>query len=138
MSTFSDLDHLSTVLFGKTRRRVLAELFGHPDQPMYVRQLARATGAGLGAIQQELHLLCGAGILTRTVQGRQVYYQVDRECPAFVELRSLIVKTVGAGGMLAKALTPLAGRIDVALVFGSVARGQNVGRATSTSWWSAR
>lgn len=123
MSTFGDLDRLSAVLFGKTRRRVLAELFGHPDQPMYVRQLARATGAGLGAIQQELHLLCGAGILTRSVRGHQVYYQADRECPVFNELRNLIAKTVGAGGVLAMALGPLAGQIDVAIVFGSIARG---------------
>jgi DNA-binding transcriptional ArsR family regulator len=39
----------------------------------------RRTGAGKGAVQRELRRLSDAGILTRSVRGREVYYQADRQ-----------------------------------------------------------
>ena len=46
----------SVVLFGRTRRRVLALLLGHPDERLYLRQIVRQSGAGLGAVQRELQV----------------------------------------------------------------------------------
>ncbi len=98
-------------------------LLGQPDEAIYLRQLARVVGMGLGAVQQEVRRLSEAGILLRIVRGHQVYYQANPECPIFNELRSLILKTAGVGDVLAKACRPLAARIRVALLFGSVVRG---------------
>ncbi len=123
MSTNARTDSLSEALFGKARRRILAALLGQPDEAIYLRQLARVVGMGLGAVQQEVRRLSEAGILLRIVRGHQVYYQANPECPIFNELRSLILKTAGVGDVLAKALRPLAARIRVALLFGSVVRG---------------
>lgn len=122
MSTGYDSLAAST-LFSKNRRAVLALLFGHPDETFYVRQIARACGPGMGAIQRELAQLTAAGILRRTVSGHQVYYQANPECPIFAELKSLVAKTVGVADVLRAALTPLADRIAVAFVFGSVVHG---------------
>ncbi|HOC19150.1 MAG TPA: nucleotidyltransferase domain-containing protein [Vicinamibacterales bacterium] len=112
------------MLFGSTRRRVLAWLLGHPDEAYYLRQIARQTGAAVGAVQRELKLLTAAGLVRRTVQGRQVYFQADREAPIFPELRGLFAKTAGLVDILRDALAPLGDRIQVAFVFGSAARNE--------------
>jgi predicted nucleotidyltransferase len=128
MSTTSRAIHeereLASVLFGQTRLRVLGWLFGHPDEAYYLRQIVRQTGAAHGAVQRELAALTGAGVLRRTVRGRQVYFQANRESPVFPELQSLLMKTTGAVDVLREALAPLADRIAVALIFGSAARGE--------------
>jgi len=114
----------SAVLFGRTRRRVLALLFGHANERFYLRQIVRLSGAAQGAVQRELHLLAGAGILRRTVEGRQVYFQANRESPIYPELQALLFKTAGLVDVLHEALAPLADQIRVAFVFGSAARGE--------------
>jgi predicted nucleotidyltransferase len=119
----------AAVLFGSTRRRVLAWLLGHADQAYYLRQIARQTGAAVGAVQRELELLTAAGLVRRTVHGRQVYFQANRDAPIFPELRGLFAKTAGMVDILRDALAPLRDTVQVAFVFGSAAR--NELRATS-------
>jgi predicted nucleotidyltransferase len=114
---------LSAVLFGKTRQAVLALLYGHPDEPFYLRQVARLTRAGHGAVQRELSSLVEAGIIQRSARGRQIYYAADRECPIFSELQQLIIKTAGVADVLRSALASLENRIDLAFIYGSFARG---------------
>lgn len=117
-------DHLADALFGRTRQLALSWLLGRPDQAFYLRELVRLTGAGQGALQRELHVLTRAGIIQRTIRGRQVYFQADRGCPIFEELRSVLAKTAGLGDVLRNALAPLTDRIRVAFVFGSMVRGE--------------
>jgi predicted nucleotidyltransferase len=124
MSTASSDSNLSTALFGRTRRTILALLYSHPDEPHYLRQLVRSAGLGIGAVQREVKRLTEAGILRRTVRGHQVYYQANPECPLFRELKSLVVKTAGVGDILRDALASLAGRIRVAFIYGSVGRSE--------------
>jgi len=78
----------------------------------------------VGGIQRELDRLTKAGILRRTVRGSQVYFQANADCPIFEELKALVVKTVGAADVLRAALAPLGDRIQVAFVFGSMARAE--------------
>ena len=85
----------ATVLFGTTRRRILGWLLGHPDESFYLRQIVRNSGAALGAAQRELEQLTGAGLLLRSVQGRQVYFQANRAAPIFPELQGMFAKTEG-------------------------------------------
>lgn len=103
---------------------MLGWLLGHADEPYYLRQIARHTGTAVGALQRELELLTSAGILRRTVQGRQVYFQANREAPIFPELQGLFAKTAGLADVLRDALASLGKRIVVAFVFGSAARGE--------------
>lgn len=115
---------LAATLFGKTRRAMLAQLYSHPDEAFYVRQLIRAAKGGLGAVQRELKELTEAGIIQRQVRGRQVYYQANSRCPIYAELRGIVLKTTGVGDVLRGHLALLADRVRVALVYGSVARGE--------------
>ena len=124
MSTMPDTDYLSKTLFSKTRRAVLSLLYSHVDDTYYLRQIVRAAGVGLGTVQRELKQLSDAGIIRRIVRGRQVYYQANPQCPVFAELKNLVVKTVGVGAAIQAALTPLGDRIDVAFIYGSIARSE--------------
>ncbi len=129
MSTAERNVSLSSILFGKARRAILSLLYSHPDESFYLRQIARVTGVGLGPVQRELKQLTDAGIIRRSVQGRQVYFQANQDCLIFRELKSLIAKTAGVAEILNAALAPIADRISAALVYGSVARGEESSRS---------
>lgn len=124
MSTWCENDNLSATLFGKTRLAVLSLLYTQPDETFYWRQLVRAAGVGLGAVQREVRRLSDAGIIRRMVRGRHVYYQANSQCPVFEELRRLVVKTAGVGDILRSGMALLADRINFAFVYGSVACGE--------------
>lgn len=120
---------LVDVLFGAYRRQILGLLLLRPDESFYVREIARLTGVSAGSLHRELKLLTDAGLLRRTVAGNQVRYQVDRTCPIQEELAGILRKTAGLADVLREALSPLATKIRVALVFGSVAQAKE--QATS-------
>ncbi len=120
---------LSRILFGRARGAILSLLFGHAEETFYLRQIVRASGYGLGPVQRELRLLTEAGIIRRTVSGRQVYFQANPDSAVFPELKSLIVKTSGVGDELRKALSTIAGRIKTAFLYGSIARGEEKQRS---------
>ncbi|MCC6741398.1 MAG: nucleotidyltransferase domain-containing protein [Planctomycetia bacterium] len=114
----------ASALFGATRRRVLGWLFAHPGESFYLREIARRSGAALGAVQRELAALTAAGILERSARGHQVFFSANPVSPIFPELQSLLVKTTGVRDVFLAALAPLADRIRLALLFGSAARGE--------------
>ncbi len=124
MGTLVTQDVLCSALFGETRRAVLALLFSRPDESFYLREVVRWAGTGRGAVQRELARLEQAGIVRRRRRGSQVHFQASAECPVFGELRGFVLKTVGLVGVLRAALSPLAERIRVAFIYGSVARGE--------------
>lgn len=124
MNTNTAHKDISSLLFGKTRRAILSLLYGHPEESYYLRQIVRIVGFGLGAVQREVKLLTDAGIIRRRTSGHQVYFQANTDSPVFKELKSLITKTVGIGDTLHTALSSFNDRIRVALVYGSVARGE--------------
>ncbi len=123
MSTKEVPDNLSTALFGKTKRALLALFFSNPEESYYLRQITRITAAGQGSVQRELKKLAEAGIIERFEQGRQVYFRAKRNCPIFDELRGLTLKTAGLVEVLRSALSPVTDKIDLAFVYGSQARG---------------
>ena len=124
MSTESEINKLGATLFGKTRRTVLALLYSHPDESFYLRQIARVTGAGMGSLQRELKQLSEAGVIQRSEIGRQAFFKANSDCPVFLELRNLIIKTFGVADVLRAALSPLAETIQVAFIFGSMVSGE--------------
>jgi predicted nucleotidyltransferase len=75
-------------------------------------------------VQRELQKLTEGGVLRRSVEGRHVFFQVNRESPIFGELHMLLLKTAGIVDVVREALAPLADRIRVAFMFGSAARGE--------------
>jgi predicted nucleotidyltransferase len=114
---------IGAALFGRTKRKMLAMFYMHPERTFYLRQIVRGLGIGQGSVQRELARLTGAGLLVRTVVGSQVHYQANMSSPVFGELKALMVKSAGAADLLREALAPLADRVKVAFLYGSLARG---------------
>lgn len=120
-------DHrLSDLLFpAHTRRKALSLLLLHPDRSLHVREIARLVDAPAGTVLKELDRLQAAGLLTKQRVGNQVQFAADTSHPVYVELSGLLRKTVGLADVLKDALAPLADRIQLAFVFGSMARGSD-------------
>ncbi|MGC1869762.1 MAG: nucleotidyltransferase domain-containing protein [Acidobacteriaceae bacterium] len=114
---------LAHLLFGQTRGRLLATLYGTPDETFFVRQLARRVEVSVGSVQRELMTLADAGLVVRSQIGNQVFYRANRHHPVYAELQALLAKTAGIFHQLSEALAPLANEIEFALVYGSFARG---------------
>lgn len=74
-------------------------------------------------MHRELSKLAKVQVLIREVSGNQVCYKANPKFPIFIELASILRKTSGLADVLADALAPLAGKIEVAFVFGSAGRG---------------
>jgi len=129
MGTQATAVSIGSALFGKTRLAILALLYGQADRAFYLSEIVRLVGAGHGAVQRELARLARAGLLMRTEQGQQVYFQANPEAPVFDELRGLVRKTAGIVDLLRLSLESLATRIRTAFVFGSVARGEETARS---------
>lgn len=114
----------SDLLFpNQYRRKVLGLLLMRPDQQIHLRELARVIGAAPGTLKKELDALCGVGLLRAERVGNQVRFCANTAHPVFPELQALIRKTIGLADALRLSLAPLAGRIDAAFVFGSMASG---------------
>jgi len=82
------------------------------------------TGIPAGSLHRELKALAEAGLLLFARQGNQVRYRANTACPIYEELASIFSKTIGLAGILRDALAGLADRIELALVFGSLAAGR--------------
>ena len=76
-----------------------------------------------GTLNKELARLHDAELLERERVGNQLFYWANRAHQVYAELAGILAKTVGLADVLADALAPLAPKIGVAFVFGSMARG---------------
>jgi predicted nucleotidyltransferase len=117
MSTSSTLD----VLMPKTRQRLLGALFSRPARAWYAAELAEHVGVLRSGVQRDLKALTAAGLLKSYRKGHMVFFQANEQAPVFPELHGLILKTVGLVEAIRDALSPVAGEIELAFVYGSIA-----------------
>jgi predicted nucleotidyltransferase len=113
---------LAGALFSTTQQRMLGLLFGQPDRRFFANELIALTGSGSGAVQRELRRLTGSGLVNSTKEGSRRYLQANAVAPLFSELRSIVLKTVAASEPLKSALSPLVPQIELAFIYGSVAK----------------
>lgn len=111
-------------IFGSgIRAKVLAWLYMHHDESFFVRQLATILKEDPTNLSRELSNLDKAGILSSTRQGNLKYFQANKNCSFFNELKGLILKTVGVVGDLKSSLEKLPD-IKYAFIYGSYAKGE--------------
>jgi len=120
---------LSDALFSKVQARVLGLLFGNPDRSFYANELFRLAGSGTGAGVRELARLSASGLITVNKIGNQKHYQANREAPIFEELRGIVLKTFGMADVLRQGLLPMADKISVAFIYGSIAKGSDTAKS---------
>jgi predicted nucleotidyltransferase len=119
----------AAALFGKTRRQVLALLYGQPERSFYLREVAARAGGGMSQVQTELARLTAAGLVLREKRANQVHFRANRAAPIFNELQAIVTKTFGVAGVLRAALAAHARRIRHAAIYGSVAKGTATSRS---------
>lgn len=110
---------LSSIL-PRTTQTVLAATILRPEKEWYLSDLAHHLHVTPSSMQRLLPRLTKAGILIRRTDGNRVYYQADTACPIFKELTAILTKTVGIVDPLRDALRPLASKISLAFVHGSM------------------
>jgi len=120
---------LADALFSSTQQRVLGLLFGQPERSFFASEIIDRLKAGSGAVQRELRKLAESGLLDVSRVGNQKHYQANPDSPIYAELHALVRKTVGLAEPLREALEPAGDAVELALVYGSVAKG----RATAAS-----
>ena len=113
-------------LFPAVRQEVLAATLMHGERWWYLSDLATALDRTPSSLQRELARLTGAGILETRQEANRTYYRPDADCPLLADLTGLVAKTVGVADVLRRAIAPLAPRIEWALIYGSLARGEEI------------
>jgi len=114
---------LADALFTTTQQRLLALLYGQPERSFFASELIQLTRSGSGAVQRELKRFASSGLVSVTPLGRQKHYQANPDCPVFEEVSGIVRKTLALAEPIRRALEPLAARIRLALVYGSVVEG---------------
>jgi predicted nucleotidyltransferase len=128
MDAVNNLAPLDTI-FPSVRAGILSAIFLEPRRWWFLSELARHLDAGPSSLQRELESLVESGILERREDGRRVYFRANAGSPVFADLRGLVEKTAGIVPALSRALGPFEDCIELAFIYGSIARGQE--RASS-------
>jgi len=117
------MTQLSDALFTTTQQHVLALLYGKPETSFYLKEILRMMGMGVATIKRELSRMTAAGILTLQKIGNQHHYQANPACPIYMELLGIVRKSIGLVAVLQDALLSMDDVLNLAFVYGSVAKG---------------
>lgn len=120
MRTQATLD----ALFPTVRAGVLSATLLQPERWWFMTELARHLGVRPSSLQRELDSLVVSGFLVRRQDGRRIYFKANADSPLFPELKGLMEKTSGIVPTLRPALRKFEDKIELALIYGSVARGE--------------
>jgi len=115
---------LEELFSSQARVAILKLLLLNAGRRFYLREIASLTEQPVRAVQRELPKLERIGLVSHEVDGNRKYYRVNRDCPIFPELKSIFLKTVGMGDALTEHLGRSEGKIEVAFIYGSYARGE--------------
>jgi predicted nucleotidyltransferase len=100
------------------QERLLGELFVFADSPISLSELASRAGTSLGGAHKEVERLESSGLVTSRVVGRNRLIEADQSSPVYLELRGLLLKTLGPEPLLRSALAEVDG-IQEAFIYGS-------------------
>lgn len=111
-------------LFPDVRGRILAATLTRPEKPWYLSELSTFLHTQPSSLQREVDTLSKAGILEQWRDGRRVYLKPDTQSPVFPDLKSLFDKTTGLIPVLQQTLEPFGEKLQLAFLYGSMARSQ--------------
>ncbi len=110
-------------LFGsRARAEVLRILFGIAHEEVYLAEIARRSGMAEQGVDEQLRIFFALGLVTSRPDGNRRYFRANAEHPFFPELCAMVRKSSGLRDIVAEALT--SPRIEVAFIFGSIAKGE--------------
>jgi predicted nucleotidyltransferase len=112
-------------LFTQPQSKVLEWVFGQPERWYHIQELIRLTSLASASLQREVKRLHVAGLVVEERIGNLRRVKANPDSPVFADLANLVRKTMALGAIpaITDALRPLASSLQLALVFGSVAKG---------------
>lgn len=116
-------DLMAELLGGASRYRVLRCLYGQPERPFRVRELAMEAGVDPGNTSRWLRRWVDVGLLESSVQFGQTVFRASGD-PTLKPLRALLQQDHTTVRVLREAVSQLGGGVHAAAIFGSVARGE--------------
>lgn len=114
---------LERLFSSSARVKLLTLLLLNPGQSFHIRQLARRLDCSYSNVRRELQNLTELGLLTRQTVANAVQFSANESHFLYDDLRSILLKTEGLGDVIRGRLVPT-GQVDLALVYGSTAKGQ--------------
>jgi predicted nucleotidyltransferase len=114
---------IAAALFSDSQSRIFRWVFGQPERSYHLNELRRLTGLGSASLQRELGKLAAAGLVRSEKVGNLRVFQANTDSPVYEELAGLTRKTLGAQPLLQDALAPMKAKVDLAFIYGSVAKG---------------
>jgi uncharacterized protein len=118
---------LAEMLSSRGRAEIFRLLFSGTVSELHNREIERRSGLSESAVRQELNKLKRLGLLISRKDSNRVYYQANRDHPLYKDIQNLVLKTSGLVDVLRKALSDKS--IQIALVFGSIASGEETARS---------
>lgn len=115
---------LQKLFSSQARVAILGLFLLNPNDRFYLREVATRSGQPIRAVQRELARLEATGLLSHTTDGNRKYYQVNKNCPIFPELKAIFLKTFALGDALRQHLSQVEKDITVAFIYGSYAKAQ--------------
>ena len=113
---------LKDAVFTDSQAKVYLWIYGQPERSYHLSELRRLTGLGSASLQREINRLVVAGLANSTLKGNQRQISANRQSPLFKELSDLTRKVMGAAALLTEALLPIERKIEIAFLYGSVAK----------------
>lgn len=110
-------------LRSELRRKVLTFFYVNRAARVYVRQLAAALEADSTNLSRELARMEREGLLRSELEGRQLYYSLNREYPYLKPLFELLRGSIGVEPALRDAIRKIDG-IQAAWLYGSFAKNE--------------
>ena len=118
---------LSEILTSHTRAEVMRILFDGTGEEYYLREIEKLTNVGLNSLQKEVKHLTLIDLIKARKDGNRIYYHANKEHPLYLDLLSIVEKTVGVVSLLRQRLEDP--RIQCAFIFGSVAKDKEKARS---------
>ena len=113
---------LKDAVFTDSQAKVYLWIYGQPERSYHLSELRRLTGLGSASLQREINRLVVAGLANSALKGNQRQISANRQSPLFKELSDLTRKVMGAAALLTEALIPIERKIEIAFLYGSVAK----------------
>jgi predicted nucleotidyltransferase len=114
---------LKNLFSSEVRILLLNQFLLNENSEFYLRQLSKQFNLSPRQVSLELQNLQKIGLIKKRVSGNLHNFSVNKKHPIFHELKSIFLKTVGLKDVLLKYFADYKNRIDLAFVYGSMAKG---------------
>lgn len=79
-------------ILNKNTTRLLKLFYKHPGQAFYMQEIGRMIGKKPGVFQRAIYNLAKQGILTSEYKANARFFRINKSCPIYKELKSIISK----------------------------------------------